>query len=110
VGLINQRYAVILKGNSQEIEVNSNQERIKVAKPFKWSPNTWYHLKVKVDVAPDGSGVVRGKAWKKDEAEPTEWTIEVPHRTAHRNGSPGLFGFAPQEQRIAIDNIVVQAN
>jgi len=110
VGLINQRYAVLLKGNSQEIEVNSNQERIKVAKPFKWSPNTWYHLKVKVDVAPDGSGVVRGKAWKKDEAEPAEWTIEVPHRTAHRNGSPGLFGFAPQEQRVAIDNIVVQAN
>jgi hypothetical protein len=37
VGLINQRYAVILKGNSQQIEVNSNQERIKVAVPFKWA-------------------------------------------------------------------------
>ncbi|MFZ9855601.1 MAG: PQQ-binding-like beta-propeller repeat protein [Limisphaerales bacterium] len=110
VGLINQRYAIILKGNSQEIEVNSNQERIKVAKPFKWSPNTWYHLKTRVDIAPDGSGIVRGKAWKKDEPEPAEWTIEVPHRTAHRSGSPGLFGFSPQEQRIAIDNIVVQAN
>ena len=39
--------------------------------------------------------------------------LEAPclaHRTAHRNGSPGLFGFAPQEQRVAIDNIVVQAN
>src|SRR5207344_1154942 len=38
VGLINQRYAVILKGNSQELEVNSNQERLKVAKSFKWLP------------------------------------------------------------------------
>jgi hypothetical protein len=110
VGLINQRYAVILKGNSQEIEVNSNQERIKVAKPFKWSPNTWYRLKVRVDVADDGSGVVRGKAWKKGDPEPTEWTIEVPHRIAHKTGSPGLFGFSPQEQRVALDNITVLAN
>ena len=42
-----------------------------------------------------GSGVVRAKAWKKGETEPTAWTIEVPHRHAHQNGSPGLFGFAP---------------
>ena len=61
VGVINQRYAIILKGNSQELEVNSNQERIKTAVPFKWSPNAWYHLKARVDTAADGSAVVR--AW-----------------------------------------------
>jgi outer membrane protein assembly factor BamB len=110
VGLLNQRYAVILKGNSQEIEVNSNQERLKVSKPFKWAPNAWYRLKVRVDVAADGSGVVRGKAWKKGEPEPETWTIEVPHSQAHVSGSPGMFGFAPQEQRVSIDNIVVTPN
>lgn len=110
VGLINQRYAIILKGNSQELEVNSNQERIKTAVPFKWSPNAWYHLKARVDVAADGSGVVRAKAWKKGEAEPAAWTIEVPHKKAHTHGSPGLFGFAPQEQRVCIDNVKVTAN
>lgn len=110
VGLINQRYAVILKGNSQQIEVNSNQERIKVAVPFKWAPETWYHLKTRVDVAADGSGIVRGKAWKKSEPEPETWTIEVPHQKAHASGSPGLYGFAPQEMRVAIDNIRVTAN
>ncbi|MEI2685779.1 MAG: hypothetical protein V9G14_05495 [Cypionkella sp.] len=31
VGVVNQRYIVVLKGNSQELEVNSNQERLKVA-------------------------------------------------------------------------------
>ena len=110
VGLINQRYAIILKGNSQELEVNSNQERIKTAVPFKWSPNAWYHIKARVDVAADGSGVVRAKAWKKGEAEPAAWTIEVPHKKAHVHGSPGLFGFAPQEQRVCIDNVKVTAN
>ncbi len=110
VGLINQRYAIILKGNSQEIEINSNQERIKTAVPFKWTPNAWYRLKARVDVAADGSGVVRAKAWKKGEAEPEAWLIEVPHKHAHAHGSPGLFGFSPQEQRVCIDNISVTAN
>jgi outer membrane protein assembly factor BamB len=110
VGVINQRYIVVLKGNSQELEVNSNQERLKVAVPFKWSPNVWYRLKARVDVAPDGSGIVRGKAWKKGDPEPEAWTIEVPHQHAHPNGAPGLFGFAPNDQRVCIDNLVVTGN
>jgi hypothetical protein len=100
----------MLKGNAQEIEVNSNQERVKSALKFAWLPNTWYHLKARVDVAADGSGVVRGKAWKRGEPEPSTWTIEVPHRRAHASGSPGLFGFAPQDQRVCIDNVSVTAN
>ncbi len=110
VGIINQRYAVILKGNSKEIEINSNQERIKTSKPFKWAPNTWYTLKSRVDMQPDGSAVVLGKAWKKGEPEPTDWLITFTHKNGHRNGSPGLFGFSPQEQRVAIDNITVTLN
>jgi hypothetical protein len=110
VGVINQRYIIMLKGNSQELEVNSNQERLKVSVPFKWAPNTWYHLKARVDVAADGSGKIRGKAWKKGDPEPEAWTIEVPHHHAHTSGSPGLFGFAPQDQRVCMDNILVTAN
>jgi hypothetical protein len=108
--LINQRYFIVLKGNSQQLEVNSNQERIKVAVPFRWSPDVWYRLKTRVDVAGDGSGVVRAKAWKKEESEPEAWTIEVPHRVAHANGSPGLFGFSPQEMKVYIDNVSVTPN
>jgi hypothetical protein len=109
-GVVNQRYYIILKGNSQEIEVSSNQERLKQTAPFKWAPNTWYRLKARVDVAADGSGVVRGKAWKRGEPEPEAWAIEVKHRSAHPTGCPGLFSFAPQDQRTYHDNIVVTAN
>ncbi len=109
VGVINQRYLIILNGNAQELEVSSNQERIKATVPFKIEPMVWYHLKTQVDVSPDGSGIVRAKAWKKDEAEPAAWTISVPHKHAHLNGSPGLFGFAPQSQfKVYLDNISVQ--
>jgi outer membrane protein assembly factor BamB len=110
VGLVNQRYIIVLKGNAQELEINSNLERLRVAVPFRWSPNVWHRLKARVDVAPDGTGVVRAKAWVRGEPEPDEWTIEVPHRRAHRSGSPGMFGFTPQEQRVYIDNIRVTAN
>ncbi|MEO6787903.1 MAG: PQQ-binding-like beta-propeller repeat protein [Chthoniobacteraceae bacterium] len=110
IGLINQRYLVTLRGNAREIEVSSNLERIKKTAPFTLTPNEWYHLKVKVDVAKDGSGVVRAKAWKKSEPEPAAWTIEVEHKHAHPNGSPGFFSLSPQEQRAWIDNIEVKKN
>jgi outer membrane protein assembly factor BamB len=110
VGLVNQRYLVVLKGNSQEIEVNSNQERVKQAVRFQWVPNQWYRLKSRVDVAADGSGVVRAKAWKKGDPEPDTWTIEVPHQKAHAVGAPGIYAFTPQEQRAWIDNISVTPN
>lgn len=110
IGLINQRYLVVLRGNAREIEVSSNLERIKSTKPFTITPNEWYRLKVKVDVAADGSGVVRAKAWKKSESEPEAWLIEVEHKNAHPHGAPGIFSLTPQEQRAWLDNIEVTAN
>jgi hypothetical protein len=110
VGIINQRYYIVLKGNEQKLEVNSNLERLRMAADFKWQPNVWYRLKARVDIGPDHSGIVRAKAWKKGEAEPEAWTIEVPHKTAHQNGSPGLFGFSPQDMRVFIDNVTVNPN
>jgi outer membrane protein assembly factor BamB len=110
VGVINSHYEIVLKGNDQKIEVNSNLERLRVSQDFKWSPNTWYHLKARVDRKDDGSAVVRAKAWKRGEAEPEPWTIEVPHKTAHEAGSPGLFGFSPQAMRVYVDNIQVTPN
>ncbi|MDB6037560.1 MAG: serine/threonine protein kinase related protein [Verrucomicrobiales bacterium] len=115
VGIINQRYLIVLKGNEQKLEINSNLERLRVpagSEPsnFKWSPNIWYHLKSRVDTAADGSTTVRAKAWKKAEAEPDKWILDVNHKTGHQNGCPGLFGFAPQDQRVFIDNISVTAS
>ena len=110
VGVINQRYLVELKGNEQKLEVNSNQELFRIAVPFKWSPKTWYRLKARVDVQADGSGFIRAKAWPKTETEPEGWTLEAPNPRVHRQGSPGLFGFSPQDMRVYIDDIQVSQN
>lgn len=111
VGLINQRYLIAILGNADQIEISSNQERVKVNVPFKVTPHTWYRMKTRVDIGTDGNGVVRAKVWKKGEAEPSAWTIEAPHHNAHKSGSPGLFGFAPQSLfKVYIDNIAVTPN
>ncbi|MEW6305681.1 MAG: PQQ-binding-like beta-propeller repeat protein [Verrucomicrobiota bacterium] len=115
IGVICQRYAVILKGNDNKLEINSNLDRLRVpegtAPPnFTIAAKTWYHLKARVDVANDGSGVIRAKAWKKGEPEPSAWTLEVKHKNAHQSGSPGLFSFSPQDIRAHIDNVKVTAN
>jgi outer membrane protein assembly factor BamB len=111
VGIINQRYVILLNGNSNELEVNSNHERLKVAKEFPVAAKTWYRLKSRVDLNPDGSGVIRAKAWKKGEAEPDAWTLEVPHAIAHQEGAPGIFGFALQGKvAVYIDNVQVTPN
>ncbi len=111
VGLINQRYNISLIGNWQILEVVSNHERLKVSVPYKWRSNVWYTLKTQVDVLPDGSGVVRAKVWPRENSEPTEWTIEVPHRNAHKKGAPGLYGFSPQSlKKVYLDNLSLTEN
>ena len=111
VGLVNQRYIIVLRGNGQRLEVNSNIERLAESVPITWHPGQWYRLETRVDIAEDGSGVVRGKAWPKSEDEPDAWTIEVPVKHAHRNGAPGLFGFSPNIKfSVIVDNVSVVPN
>jgi outer membrane protein assembly factor BamB len=111
VGIINQRYIVNLVGNWQQLEILSNQDRFKVTAPFQWQPRVWYVLQSRVDVAADGRGVVRAKAWKRGDPEPAEWTLEAPHPQAHRQGSPGIYGFSLQSKfPVYVDNIEVTPN
>jgi hypothetical protein len=111
IGLICQRYIVQLKFNEQKIEVNSNHERVKFQEPITIERNVWYRLKVTVvPKGQTGTMTIKGKAWKKGEAEPEKWNIEVDHATGHKHGSPGLWCLTPQEQRAWFDNIEVKAN
>ena len=111
IGFINQRYLICLRGNAGKLEVSSNPERLKQEAPFKLTANKWYTLKTRVDVAADGSGVIRAKAWDKEQPEPEAWTMEVKVPKAQTNGSPGIFGFTPLNQkRVYLDNLSVTPN
>ena len=109
-GLINQRYALILFGNGQKLELHPWQaaDEMTVRVPFKWDADAWYRMKLRVDNQPNGTTLVRGKVWKSDQAEPAAWTIEKSDRIGHREGSPGLYGDGISE--IYFDNVKVYKN
>lgn len=111
VGVINQRYRIVLKGQHNALEVSSNLERLAVQVPFEIKPGHWYRVKARVNVHNDGSGEVLGKAWVRGEKEPQDWTIRVPVTHVHQQGAPGLFGFAVQNRfAVYADNIEITAN
>jgi outer membrane protein assembly factor BamB len=93
VGLIAERYGLVLFGNGQKLELHPWQaaDEMTVRVPFAWDADTWYRMKLRVDHQADGTARVRGKVWAADAAEPTEWTIEKVDTIPHTMGSPGLY-------------------
>ena len=109
-GVIAQRYALVLFGNAQKLELQpwqANPART-VEKPFSWKPETWYRVKLRVENKPDGSSAVRGKAWPKAEPEPEAWTIDYLDRMPHREGAAGIYADASAET--FVDNVQVTPN
>ena len=110
VGVINQRYALVLFGNGQKLELHPWQAADEMTErvPFKWEANKWYRLKLRVDNRPDGTALVRGKVWATGEPEPEAWTIEKTDKIAHLEGSPGLYADGISE--LYFDNVSVYPN
>ncbi|MDQ3803719.1 MAG: PQQ-binding-like beta-propeller repeat protein [Acidobacteriota bacterium] len=109
-GVVAQRYALVLFGNAQKLELSPWQpETARVASvPFEWKTDTWYRLKLQVENQPGGNVRARGKVWPAGEAEPAAWTVERVDPIGNRQGSPGIFGSALAE--IYFDNLKVYAN
>lgn len=111
VGVIAQRYTMDLMGDHQQIQIRSwtsHLDRFSKSVSFKWDADTWYTLKFRAAVE-NGKAVLKGKVWKRDEAEPPEWTIEAVDEAPNLVGSPGLFGNASVSE-ILIDNVSVTKN
>jgi hypothetical protein len=109
-GVIAQRYALVLYGNSQMLHLEPWQPETArtVAMPFAWKPDTWYRMKLEVQNLPDGKVRARGKVWVATETEPAAWMIERIDPIPNRQGAPGIFGSALSE--LYFDNIKVYRN
>ena len=109
-GVIAQRYALVLYGNSQMLHLEPWQPETArtVTIPFAWKPDTWYRLKLEVQNLPDGKVRARGKVWLATEPEPAAWMIERIDPIPNRQGAPGIFGSALSE--LYFDNVKVYRN
>jgi outer membrane protein assembly factor BamB len=117
VGIVAQRYELVLFGNHQRVELQPWQPEtartIKVDYP--WKADTWYVMKLEVQTLDGGRVRARGKVWPKGEAEPAAWTIERVDPIGNVKGSPGLYAdalnSAPQGgSEIYYDNIKIYPN
>jgi len=110
IGVVAQRYELVLFGNIQKLELRSWQIEPKrsFSKPFQWKANTWYRLKLEVQNLPDGKTRARGKAWPASEAEPAEWMLEWTDPIGNRMGSAGIF--TDNQNEVYVDNIKVMPN
>jgi roadblock/LC7 domain-containing protein len=116
LGIVAQRYELVLFGGHQRLELQPWQpETQRTARvEFAWKKDTWYVMKL--EVHPMGAGKVRarGKVWPRGEAEPATWTIERVDPIGNLKGSPGLYADAPSQagggSELYYDNIKVFKN
>lgn len=95
MGLIANRYTLVLDGNKQRLRILSWDALPRVDKniPWQWQPDVWYHMKFTVAVN-GAKALVQGKVWPKDQKEPEGSTITFEDPSPNREGSPGLYGYA----------------
>jgi outer membrane protein assembly factor BamB len=117
VGIVAQRYELVLFGNHQRLELQPWQPEVErtVKKPFTWTKDTWYVLKLEVQTLDKGTVRARGKVWPKGEPEPAEWTIERVDPIGSLKGSPGIYADIPNADpkggsELYYDNIKVYRN
>jgi outer membrane protein assembly factor BamB len=113
VGVIGQRYSMVLMGDSQKVEIRTwpaHDYRMRKSVPFTWKPEIWYTMKFRSSNE-DGKVKLSGKVWPRGEKEPAQWTVEVTDPSPHPNvtGSPGIFGDT-QITEVFYDNILVTKN
>jgi len=107
IGLVSHRYTIALMGNTQKLMVRtwlSELARFSKEVRYRWGPNIWYHMKVRVDNKAE-SATIRAKVWERDEPEPAQWNIEAEDLIPHRQGAPGIYGYSSAD--IFYDNIVL---
>lgn len=109
LGLINSGYTLDLQGNAQRAQIQSwaAELRIDERTEFAWESDVWYTLKLRVDLE-NNRAIIRGKVWKRNETEPSTWTVTAEDPHPIRNGSPGLIAYSPID--IYIDNVRVVEN
>jgi len=110
VGITANRYNFIIKGNNNKLSIQSwaAHLRLDATQAFAPEPNTWYTMKLAVKLNDDQSATVMGKVWKRDDAEPAEWTMQITDPRGNKNGSPGLYMYSLAESYF--DNIIVTRN
>lgn len=106
-GLVNSRYSLLLDGKPDptsgkrtlRLTAWESRPRINIAIDFDWQPDVWYTVKFAVEPK-EKTALVRGKVWKRGDAEPADWTISFEDPNPTRFGAGGIYGYIPNVQEV----------
>jgi hypothetical protein len=95
MGLVANRYTLMLDGNKQQLRLVSWSALPRVDRKvnYSWEPDVWYRMILRVRIR-NGKALVHGKLWPRDKKEPTDWTIDFTDPTPNTEGSPALYGYS----------------
>ena len=118
VGIVAQRYELVLFGNHQRLELQPWQPETQrtVRVDYKWKPDTWYVMKLEVQTLDGGKVRARGKVWPKGEAGAGGLDDRAHRPDRQPQGQPGHLrrraelGAAAAGPRSIYDNIKVYQN
>ena len=107
IGLLANRYNLILKGTRGRLTVQSWAPHLRMAKDVKFlaDPEVWYTMKMRVETSGEEARIL-GKVWERGKPEPEEWTIEATDPHPNQSGSPGLYYYATTD--CMFDNVMVK--
>jgi hypothetical protein len=96
MGVVANRYYFFLSGETKQLRLVTWESlpRIDRSIPMDWEANTWFTLKLTVQLK-DGKAFVKGKLWKRGEPEPDAWTLEVEDPLPNTEGAPAFYANIP---------------
>jgi outer membrane protein assembly factor BamB len=118
IGIVNSRYTLWIEGSTGKLHLSSWEALPRVDKTleFAWKPQTWYTMKLGVEVQGD-KATIKGKVWERGKDEPGDWTVTFEDPTANKTGSAGLYGYSADVKgptdpgtEIYYDNVKVTPN
>jgi hypothetical protein len=95
MGLVANRYTLMLAGNTQQLRLVSWDALPRVDKSisFPWKEGVWYRMKLTSQMEA-GALLVRGKVWPRDEKEPESWSVEFKDPVPNTNGAAAVYANA----------------
>jgi outer membrane protein assembly factor BamB len=94
MGIVANRYTLVLAGNTQKLRILSWDAlpRVERTISWPWQPDVWYRMKLTAEIKVNG-GLIRGKVWPRGEQEPEAWSVTFNDPRPDRTGSPALYGY-----------------
>jgi hypothetical protein len=111
IGVINGRYQLTIRGMNKKLRLDTwttSDYRTHAEADFEPEVGVWYTLKLTVHAEAD-QAIARGKLWRRDSQEPSDWTIEIVDKSPNLQGTPGVFG-KTEVAEVFLDNVLVTPN